>query len=89
MHFFIAFKFFEKWGWESLPEQYKNEPHISSGTRPFNSSVVTSSSPNTDHELKFFDQNQMELQTKISKLQPQSVIAFTNCACKLNAKLYK
>ena len=63
-HFFVVFKFFEKWGWESLPEQYKNEPHISSDTGPLNSSVVTPSSPHTDHELEFFDQDQMELPTK-------------------------
>ena len=29
-HFFAVFKFFDKWGWDSLPEQYKCQPHISS-----------------------------------------------------------
>ena len=28
--FFAVYKFFDKWGWDSLPEQYKCQPHISS-----------------------------------------------------------
>ena len=66
-HFFAVFKFFEKWGWESLPEEYKSQPHISSDAGALNNSMITPSSPSTDtlgDELAFMDQDQMELPTK-------------------------
>ena len=63
---FCVFKFFEKWRWESPPEQYKNQPHISSDAGPHKYSVVTPSSPHDTiwDELELLDQDQMELPTK-------------------------
>lgn len=66
-HFFAVFKFFEKWGWESLPEQYKSEPHISSDAKILTNSVNTPSSPHTEtisDDLAFMEQDQMELPSK-------------------------
>jgi hypothetical protein len=62
-----VFKFFGKWGWESLPEQYMSQPHISSDARALTNSVTTPSSPHTEtisDELPFMEQDQMELPTK-------------------------
>lgn len=66
-HFFAVFKFFEEWGWESLPDEYKSQPHISADAGAPKNAVITPSSPHTDtvgDELAFMDQDQMELPTK-------------------------
>ena len=66
-HFFAVFKFFEQWGWESLPEQYTSQPHISSDAIAHNNSVTTPLSPPTDtisDDLVYMEQDQMELPTK-------------------------
>ena len=58
--FFAVFKFFKKWGWESLPEEYKSQPHISSDAGSLNNSDITPSFPHTDttgNELAFMDQD--------------------------------
>ena len=97
-HFFAVFKFFEKWGWESLPEQYKCQPHISS---TINNSVTTPSSPPTDiisDELALMNQDQMELPTKTvscndivhNKLMINFFFSLHQlCTCELNVKLYE
>ena len=64
---FAVFQFFEQWGWESLPEQYTSQPHISSDAIALNNSVTTPSSPPTDtisDDLVYMEQDQMELPTK-------------------------
>ena len=44
-HFFAIFKFFQQWGWESLPDQYKSQPHISCDVGPVGQPSDTDLSP--------------------------------------------
>ena len=49
-HFFAIFRLFDKWGWDRLPESYKNEPHISSSALIPGIESVFEGSDNTNSE---------------------------------------
>lgn len=65
-HFFAIFNLFEKWGWESLPTQYKCQPHISTDMDAVSKAetdislthVSNQADPTTD-ELMCIDQNDL------------------------------
>ena len=61
-HFFAIFRLFEKWGWESLPDQYKREPHISVNLSTTPIPVLESAVINDSEELPTI--NHMELPSK-------------------------
>ena len=66
-HFFAVFKFFDKWGWDSRPEQYKCQPHVSSDVGALSKSA-TDNTPSSTYTDTFIDElphmDTMELQTK-------------------------
>ena len=62
-HFFAVFRFFEKWQWDSLPEQYKCQPHISSSVGETKNNTPSCTHTDTVKEDVPYI-NQTELPTK-------------------------
>ena len=62
-HFFAVFRFFEKWRWDSLPEQYKCQPHISSSVGETKNNTPSCTHTDTVKEDVPY-MNQTELPTK-------------------------